>query len=150
MHISGAFVLQQKSPNLYRDLLKLKFEPDIVESIKIDLPRTFPDNIFFENHDIRLQLYHVLVAYAHHNKEVGYCQGLNYIAGLILIVTKNDEWTFWLLKIILDNIVSSYHTKTMYGLKVDTAVLRELIVLRVPEVNKRLEDLGMARYEKFF
>lgn len=50
-----------------------------VESIKIDLPRTFPDNIFFNN--IKLQLFNVLIAYAHHNKDVGYCQGLNYIAG---------------------------------------------------------------------
>lgn len=62
--------------------------------------------------------------------------------GLLLIITKNEEWTFWLLKIMLDNIVRSYHTKTMEGLKVDTAVLRELLILRVPEVNKRLEDFG--------
>lgn len=63
-------------------------------------------------------------------------------SGLILIITKNEEWTFWLLKILLDNIVRSYHTKTMDGLKVDTAVLRELLILRVPDVNKRLEDFG--------
>lgn len=53
----------------------------LVESIKIDLPRTFPDNIYFEDHNTRFQLFNVLVAYAHHNKDVGYCQGLNYIAG---------------------------------------------------------------------
>lgn len=51
----------------------------VVESIRIDLPRTFPENVFFEN--IRTPLFNVLVAYANHNKEIGYCQGLNYIAG---------------------------------------------------------------------
>lgn len=61
---------------------------------------------------------------------------------MILLITKNEEWTFWLLKIVLDNIVRSYHTKTMDGLKVDTAVLRELLIQRVPAVNKRLEDFG--------
>lgn len=50
-----------------------------VDAIRIDLPRTFPENIFFEN--IRTPLFNVLVAYANHNKEIGYCQGLNYIAG---------------------------------------------------------------------
>lgn len=50
-----------------------------VEAIRIDLPRTFPENVFFEN--IRTPLFNVLVAYANHNKEIGYCQGLNYIAG---------------------------------------------------------------------
>lgn len=114
-----------------------------VESIRIDLPRTFPDNIFFENHDIRLKLFNVLIAYAHHNKEVGYCQGLNYIAGLLLIVTKNEEWSFWLLKTLLDDTVRSYHTKTMEGLKIDTAVFRALLVQRAPQVNQRLEVVGL-------
>lgn len=50
-----------------------------MEAIRIDLPRTFPENVFFEN--IRTPLFNVLVAYANHNKEIGYCQGLNYIAG---------------------------------------------------------------------
>lgn len=50
-----------------------------VDAIRIDLPRTFPENVFFEN--IRTPLFNVLVAYANHNKEIGYCQGLNYIAG---------------------------------------------------------------------
>lgn len=114
-----------------------------MESIKIDLPRTFPDNIFFENHDIRLKLFNVLVAYAHHNKDVGYCQGLNYIAGLLLIVTKDEEWAFWLLKTLLDNTVRSYHTKTMDGLKIDTAVFRALLIQRAPQVNQRLEVVGL-------
>lgn len=143
MQISGAFAQQAKSPNLYASLLRAQFDPDVVESIRIDLPRTFPDNIFFENHDIRLQLFHVLVAYAHHNKEVGYCQGLNYIAGLLLIVTKDAEWSFWLLKTLLDNTVRSYHTKSMEGLRIDTAVFRELLVQRAPAVNQRLEVVGL-------
>lgn len=109
----------------------------------MDLPRTFPDNIHFENHDTRLQLFHVLVAYAHHNKEVGYCQGLNYIAGLLLLVTRNAENAFWLLKTILDNIVRSYHTKTMEGLRIDTAVFRALLIQRAPQVNQRLEVCGL-------
>lgn len=170
MSISGAFAQQKKAPDLFANLLLSTFDADVgeffyffiflvlslhllnflyapplptVESIKIDLPRTFPDNIFFEHHDIRLQLFHVLVAYAHHNKEVGYCQGLNYIAGLLLIVTKNEEWSFWLLKQLLDNTVRSYHTKTMEGLKIDTAVFRALLVQRAPQVNQRLEVVGL-------
>ena len=31
----------------------------------------------------------------------------------------------------------------MHGLKIDTAVLRQLIIQRVPEVNKRLEDFNL-------
>ncbi|XP_037039508.1 growth hormone-regulated TBC protein 1-A [Bradysia coprophila] len=141
MTISGGFQLQKQSPDLYRSLLKTQFDADVVESIKIDLPRTFPDNIFFDN--IKLQLFNVLIAYAHHNRDVGYCQGLNYIAGLILIVTKDEEWTFWLLKIIVDEIASSYHTKTMTGLIIDIEVLKELLNKRAPQINQRLDHFGL-------
>ncbi|KAJ6634885.1 Growth hormone-regulated TBC protein 1-A [Pseudolycoriella hygida] len=141
MSISGGFQLQKQNPELYQSLLKTQFDAEIVESIKIDLPRTFPDNIFFDN--IKLQLFNVLIAYAHHNKDVGYCQGLNYIAGLILIVTKDEEWTFWLLKVIVDDIASSYHTKTMTGLITDIEVLKELLNKRVPQINQQLDKFGL-------
>lgn len=63
--------------------------------------------------------------------------------GLILIVTKDEEWTFWLLKIIVENIASSYHKKTMSGLIVDIEVLKQLLNKRVPEINQRLDELGL-------
>lgn len=56
-----------------------------MDAIRIDLPRTFPENVFFEN--IRTPLFNVLVAYANHNKDVGYCQGLNYIAGKLFVIS---------------------------------------------------------------
>lgn len=91
---------------------------------------------------MELNLYNVLTAYAHHNEEIGYCQGLNYIAGLILLVTKDEEHTFWLLKILIENIVPSYHSNTMKGLIVDIAVLEKLLQIRVPEIMDRLNDFG--------
>ena len=36
-------------------------------------------------------LYNVLAAYAKHCPEIGYCQGMNYLAGLILIGVDFDE-----------------------------------------------------------
>lgn len=42
-----------------------------------DLHRTFPDNIQFHNSSqqcLLKALYNVLLAYGHHNKDVGYCQ----------------------------------------------------------------------------
>lgn len=112
-----------------------------VDAIRIDLPRTFPENIFFES--IRTPLFNVLIAYSNHNKDIGYCQGLNYIAGLILLVTKNEEWTFWLLKVLVEKITSSYHTKTMTGLITDIAVLREMLMERAPDVCEHLERCGL-------
>uniref|UniRef100_A0A1A9W3V4 Growth hormone-regulated TBC protein 1 n=1 Tax=Glossina brevipalpis TaxID=37001 RepID=A0A1A9W3V4_9MUSC len=142
MKISGAHKLQQRSPGLYNSLLKAtNHEKEISDSISIDLPRTFPDNIFFDSKKERL--YNILIAYAHHNREVGYCQGLNYIAGLLLLVTDDEEKSFWLLKHMIENIVPQYHTKNMTNLLRDMAVFKELIIRRIPAVNKHIEKLGL-------
>lgn len=54
-------------------------------------------------------------------------QGLNYIAGLLLLVTKSEETAFWLLKVLIDKILPDYYTCTMDGLLTDIDVLAELV-----------------------
>lgn len=90
----------------------MQYKAEIVEIIKIDIPRTFPENIYFELH--KAELFNVLVAFAHQNPGA-YCQGLNYIAGLIIIATKEEETSFWLLKYLVETVASGYHSKTMEG-----------------------------------
>ncbi len=73
---------EKMGPNLYKELLDEAHDNEVVSSICVDLPRTFPDNIFFNQSDqseLRNQLFRVLCAYAHHNKRVGYCQVLDCI-----------------------------------------------------------------------
>lgn len=57
-------------------------------------------------------------------------QGLNYIAGLLLVVTKDEECAFWLLKVLIEKILPDYYTPTMDGLLVDIDVLAELVRFR--------------------
>lgn len=159
MKTSGMERIKEKNPSLFIDLLRSPHEADIVEIVKIDVPRTFPENIYFEVHQNKL--FNVLVAFAHHNPAIGYCQGLNFIAGLILIVTKDEEDTFWLLKHLVENVASLYHTNTMYvqvhpwtwtdealntfryGLQRDIHVLSELVRLREPLINEKVNELGI-------
>ncbi|XP_017144232.1 growth hormone-regulated TBC protein 1-A [Drosophila miranda] len=142
MKISGAAAEQKRAPYLYRSLLNTEtFDKEISDSISIDLPRTFPDNIHFDTKKQRL--YNILIAYAHHNRDVGYCQGLNYIAGLLLIVTEDEEKSFWLLKHIVENIVPQYHSHNMANLLRDLAVFRELVIRRFPAVNRHVDNLGL-------
>lgn len=50
-----------------------------------DLPRTFPGHPWIQSEEGQLQLRRVLVALAMHLPQVGYCQGLNHVAGLMLL-----------------------------------------------------------------
>lgn len=142
MRTSGTRRAQDKEPNLYADLLRMIADPDISDMIKIDLPRTFPNNIYFQG--LQNRLYNVLIAYSNSNRRIGYCQGFNYIAGLIMIVTKDEEATFWLLRHLVEYVAPDYHTKTMTGLVTDIGVLCELVRAEVPEVYAHVKRLNLS------
>ncbi|KAI5621347.1 growth hormone-regulated TBC protein 1, partial [Silurus asotus] len=137
MASSGAQEHLQMNPGYYHSLLKIQHDPMLEESIRTDLHRTFPDNIQFHDSSqpcLLTALFNVLLAYGHHNKDVGYCQGMNFIAGYLLIITKDEEKSFWLMDALLGKILPDYYTPTMLGLKTDQDVLGELVKAKVPAV----------------
>ncbi|XP_073995401.1 growth hormone-regulated TBC protein 1-A-like [Rhodnius prolixus] len=144
LYVSGAADEMNLNVGLYQKLLNSKHDTTLTEMIRTDLPRTFPDNIFFNSGDeYQEQLFRVLVAYGHHNKVTGYCQGMNYIAGLLLLVTKSEESTFWLLKTLVERILPDYYSNTMDGLLTDIDVISELVSSKYPAVNAHLSQLGL-------
>lgn len=70
--------------------------------IDSDVNRQFRDNIFFrERYNLKQQqLFNVLVAYSVYNTEVGYCQGMSTLAGMLLMYLGEEE-AFWALNILL-------------------------------------------------
>jgi len=79
--------LRSKYPKDYYQTLKT--EPSPADSqIKKDTPRTFTTDPFFTNKENNAEdlLFNILRAYANHDKEVGYTQGMNYIVGKLLII----------------------------------------------------------------
>ncbi|KAL4589144.1 hypothetical protein LXL04_002048 [Taraxacum kok-saghyz] len=61
--------------------------------IEKDLPRTFPGHPALDD-DGRNALRRLLTAYARHNPSVGYCQAMNFFAGLLLLLMP-EENAFW-------------------------------------------------------
>lgn len=55
-------------------------------------------------------------------------QGLNYIAGLLLLVTKNEEISFWLLTVLVEKKLPDYYCSTMDGVIVDIEVFSRLVL----------------------
>uniref|UniRef100_A0A1B0GSA2 Growth hormone-regulated TBC protein 1 n=2 Tax=Mus TaxID=862507 RepID=A0A1B0GSA2_MOUSE len=111
-----------------------------------DLNRTFPDNVMFrKTADPCLQktLYNVLLAYGLHNPDVGYCQGMNFIAGYLILITKNEEESFWLLDALVGRILPDYYSPAMLGLKTDQEVLAELVRMKLPAVAALMDGHGV-------
>nr|KAF6427620.1 growth hormone regulated TBC protein 1 [Rousettus aegyptiacus] len=108
MGVSGAQAQMDRNPGYYHRLLQGERNDSLEEAIRTDMNRTFPDNIKFrKSADPCLQktLYNVLLAYGHHNQGVGYCQGMNFIAGYLILITKNEEESFWLLDALVGRIL---------------------------------------------
>ncbi|XP_022919084.1 growth hormone-regulated TBC protein 1-A-like [Onthophagus taurus] len=144
MFTSGGQALKDKSKLTYEEMKSLINDENLISMIKLDVPRTFPENIFFTKDGVLpKKLFNVCATFAHQNAEVTYCQGLNYIAGLLLLATKDEEVTFWLLKALVDNILPKYYIKTMSGLLTDLAVLDELVKLKEPLVHNHLVRMGV-------
>jgi hypothetical protein len=95
--------------------------PAVYEIMK-DLHRTFPhSDTECENEDL-LPLKNVLLAYSIRNREVGYCQSMNFIAALLL-TQLNEEQSFWVLAALIEDILPpNYYTVSMIGCRVDQLV----------------------------
>ncbi|XP_028294239.1 growth hormone-regulated TBC protein 1-A [Gouania willdenowi] len=143
MEASGAQNQLEKNPGYYQSLLGAQHDVKLMESIRTDLNRTFPDNIHFRKSSspgLLRALYNVLLAYGHHNPTVGYCQGMNFIAGYLLIITKDEEKSFWLMDALIGRILPDYYSPAMLGLKTDQEVLGELVRTKIPEVWQIMRD----------
>jgi Rab-GTPase-TBC domain len=74
---------------------------DVRSGIAKDVPRSFPEYVFFEDAANRANLERVLLAYAASDPEVGYCQGLNFLAGCILLYAPKPDEAFATLHLLL-------------------------------------------------
>lgn len=126
-HYSGAEDLRRKQPHLYGQLVENvdNTSRKDMESIERDLERTFPDNFYFktnkEDSQVIGKLRRVLQAFAQFNPQIGYCQSLNFIAGLLLLFA-DETTTFWMLVTITSKIVPNMHDQTLEGANVDQHV----------------------------
>ena len=139
--------MRREEPDLYLTMLDMKITNPVVEDqINTDLPRTFPNNIYFDSSSsssYQGPLYNILRAFANNNPAIGYCQGLNYIAGLLYLTTRDEDSSFWLLKVLCERILPDYYTQSMPGLLTDLKVLARLARREVPAVAAHIERLQM-------
>jgi hypothetical protein len=128
------------------------------EGIERDLHRTFPDNILFkpdgaelfngaEGQGERIEtpmvgaLRRVLQAFAIHNPNIGYCQSLNFLAGMLLLfMDGSEEKAFVLLNVITNVHLPGVHAKVLEA-DVDIGVLLLCLQESMPGTfNKICED----------
>ncbi|KAL1282551.1 hypothetical protein QQF64_001354, partial [Cirrhinus molitorella] len=106
--LSEQYLLRQEVPSTkppnndtpYKELLKQLTSQQ--HAILIDLGRTFPTHPYFSTQlgAGQLSLYNLLKAYSLLDPEVGYCQGLSFVAG-VLLLHMSEEDAFHMLKFLM-------------------------------------------------
>lgn len=106
-----------------------------------DLHRT--GNTGFTTEEEHAILKTVLLAYARHNKSIGYCQGFNVIAALILkVVNFDEENALKVMVYLVDYILpENYFAQNLCALSADMAVFRDMLRHYVPELSAHIEEL---------
>ena len=163
-YYAGGPAILRAHGGLYEKLLRKTCKQVDQEAIERDLHRTFPDNIKFKPADglngdsstdseadsfdsatpspgqvegeppIITSLRRVLRAFSIYNPRIGYCQSLNFLAGLLLLFVETEEQCFWLLNVITHIYLPGTHEISLEGSKVDLSVLMAEIQDTMPAV----------------
>ncbi|XP_069486705.1 TBC1 domain family member 2A isoform X2 [Ambystoma mexicanum] len=144
--------------NHYESLLKKCEDKENPASrqIELDLPRTLTNNMHFSvptSENIQ-KLRRVLLAFSWHNPTIGYCQGLNRLAALILLVMQEEESSFWCLVYIVESIMpAEYYSKTLAASQVDQRVFKDFLGEKLPKLTAHFEqhkiDLSLITFNWF-
>lgn len=125
-----------------------------LDDIEKDVARTYPEHAYFRSERGQGELRTLLVAYALHNPEIGYCQAMNFIAGMLLLLA-DVERAFWLLCVLLQDddrtsgcskrrlLPAANYSRSMVGTQTDQLVFRSLVRLELPAISAFSDKHGL-------
>eukprot|EP00927_Polykrikos_kofoidii_P050740 TRINITY_DN44620_c0_g1_i1.p1 TRINITY_DN44620_c0_g1~~TRINITY_DN44620_c0_g1_i1.p1 ORF type:complete len:367 (+),score=48.37 TRINITY_DN44620_c0_g1_i1:159-1259(+) len=105
------------------------------ERIAVDIGRTFPELESFD--EVQQQrLLRVLNAYANYKPEVGYCQGVNFVAGLLLLVSDHEQESFSVLICLMDRLgLPGFYSDKLVLLRRYLRACDRMVADTVPELR---------------
>uniref|UniRef100_UPI003AAB5472 TBC1 domain family member 4 isoform X6 n=1 Tax=Centroberyx gerrardi TaxID=166262 RepID=UPI003AAB5472 len=133
--------LRQQAPDTaYHDLLKQLTAQQ--HAILVDLGRTFPTHQYFSAQlgAGQLSLYNLLKAYSLLDTEVGYCQGISFVAGVLLLHMSEDQ-AFDMLKFLMYDLgFRRQYRPDMVSLQIQMYQLSRLLHDYHRELYNHLEE----------
>ncbi|XP_044105811.1 TBC1 domain family member 4 isoform X3 [Neovison vison] len=119
---------KQQPPDIsYKELLKQLTAQQ--HAILVDLGRTFPTHPYFSAQlgAGQLSLFNLLKAYSLLDQEVGYCQGISFVAG-VLLLHMSEEQAFEMLKFLMyDQGFRKQYRPDMMSLQIQMYQLSRLL-----------------------
>lgn len=114
-------------------------DEDLQRAIGKDTARTFPNHPYFKNTGGQEELARILGAYGIACPDVGYVQGLNFIAGFILATLQKEEDAFWILVRLMNFMgAAGFFVRLTPGLTLFKALFSELFAEHLPDLDAHL------------
>lgn len=115
--------------------------------IDSDVNRQFREHLFYrERYSIKQRsLFNVLTAYSVYNSEVGYCQGMAGVAGVLLMYMDEEE-AFWALSTLLGDKKYALHGLYIEGFPKLTRLLAhhdKIITKFLPKLKKHFDQCNL-------
>ncbi|XP_019762743.1 USP6 N-terminal-like protein isoform X1 [Dendroctonus ponderosae] len=140
--------LKKSNKGKYQEMMILarKYSTD-ARQIDSDVNRQFREHLHYrERYSIKQQmLFNVLTAYAMYNSEVGYCQGMSGLAG-VLLMYMDEEDAFWAVHILLTDPKYAMHGLYKEGFPKLTRFLAhhdKILTKLLPKVKKHFDKHGL-------
>ncbi|XP_061107063.1 TBC1 domain family member 2A isoform X1 [Conger conger] len=137
--------LRERYPSRYQELCgkTQASQHPAFRQIQLDLHRTLTTNRCFSSpsNPAVQQLQRILLAFSWQNPTIGYCQGLNRLAAIALLVLQSEEDAFWCLVAVVEMIMpQDYYSKDLIASQVDQRVLKDFMVEKMPRLMAHFEE----------
>ena len=73
------------------------------------------------------KLKNILICYSIRNTSIGYCQGMNFIVGRLLLIMDNEEQAFWIFIQIIEKILPIIFYSDLSGIIIETTIIDTFI-----------------------
>lgn len=135
---------QQELPFNFDELLQKPCAD--TRQIELDISRTFPQ---LEGFDSRRQasLRRVLEAYSNLQPDVGYCQGMNFVAGWFVLVFDREEDAFRAFACLMNDYgLADFYRKSFPLMRRFVLAIDYVLRLEAPQLHSHLSSEGVEPY----
>lgn len=147
MELTNTHSMMKPGAYAYYLSLRESDDPAEIEAILKDVPRTLTEKYeFYTSKGGFQKLKDLLIAFVGRYPNLGYTQGLNTIAGYLLLAIPSQEDAFW----VLCNVVENYFPEDYFSRKdamtsslADSVLLREYVKELIPDLHDHMNELDI-------
>lgn len=137
-------LLNKHPKDIYEQMRRVQSAPcegDIVR----DINRTFPKHVLYRDKQGlgQQQLLNVLRAYSIFNAEVGYCQGMGFICGVLLMYVGEDDAFLMLISLLENYRMAGLFMPNLPLLNKYFFQLQRLLEMNLPRLHEHLTEQGV-------